>query len=67
MKNYLITEKQFKKIVEQVEDGEDTKKPTKDSSSIFGNLLGGKEVEMDSEDDELSGGDPVQQFFDSLK
>jgi hypothetical protein len=30
-------------------------------------LLGGKEVEMDSEDDELSGGDPVQQFFDSLK
>ena len=63
MKNYLITEKQFKKIVEQVEDGEETK----NSSSIFGNLLGNEDVEMDSEDDELSGGDPVQQFFNSLK
>lgn len=63
MKNYLITEKQFKKIVEQVEDGEETK----NSSSIFGNLLGDEDVEMGSEDDELSGGDPVQQFFDSLK
>lgn len=63
MKNYLITEKQFKKIVEQVEDSEETK----NSSSIFGNLLGNEDVEMDSEDDELSGGDPVQQFFNSLK
>lgn len=69
MKNYLISEKQFKKIVEQVESGEDEKETYKDSLNILSKMFGGDKKDVSGEDsnDELSDGDPVKQFFNSLK
>jgi len=69
MKNYLISERQFKKIVEQVESGKDEKETSKDSLNILSKMFGGSKVDIPDEDsdDELSDGDPVQQFFNSLK
>jgi hypothetical protein len=69
MKNYLISERQFKKIVEQVESGEDEKETSKDSLNILSKMFGGNKKDVSGEDsnDELSDGDPVQQFFNSLK
>lgn len=64
MKNYIITEEQLKKIIEQV-DGN-----TKKSSGIFGNLFGNEDKIEDEEDStedvDLEGNDPIQQFFNSL-
>jgi hypothetical protein len=69
MKNYLISERQFKKIVEQVGGSEDKKETSKDSLNIFTKMFGGskKEVKPEDSDKELGDSDPIQQFFNSLK
>ena len=65
MKNYLVTEDQLKKIVENIDEPNDN-----DSLGILGKLFGSQEKEDGPEKVDLSqvsSDDPIIKFFDSLK
>lgn len=63
MKNYKITEKQLKMIIEQVDDEQKNDDEKNSTQSFFG--LDDKEVE-NTDDNNLPQDDPIQQFFNSL-
>lgn len=67
MKNYIITEEQLNKIIEQIDNEE---KDTKKSASLFSGLFGGDDSDsedIEKETIELPNNDPIQKFFNSLK
>lgn len=64
MKNYIINNNQLKRIIEQIDDEVETKKP----EVKFPKIPGFKSDDTVNQDDNLGldSSDPIQQFFDSL-
>jgi hypothetical protein len=69
MKNYLITEDQLKKIVDELEDQNDEVSDEKDYNPISSLLNTKKEVPKIEKKyfSDVPSDDPVMKFFDSLK
>ena len=65
MKNYIISEEQLEKIIEQIDDDQNNTDKEKDEFSRF---FSKKKVSDEPTKDEvtLPDDDPFQQFFDSL-
>lgn len=64
MKNYIISEEQLKKIIEQIDDDQNSTENEEDETT---DLFGDEDVDMSKNKEiTLDDNDPIQQVFNSL-